>query len=87
MTTRAGGILERVSWTSGAGDKNMVGETKIGLIGPGLSTGANAQTSIVALKPDPTWLCPVCGLKRTIGNHKKCSKITQLKHRKERGEI
>lgn len=65
----------------------MVGETKIGLIGPGLSTGAKAQPSIVALKPDPTWLCPVCGLKRNLGNHKKCSKITQLKHRKERGEI
>lgn len=71
----------------GAWDKSMVVETKIDLIDPGLSTGATLQTSIVAPKPDPTWLCPVCGLKRNIGSHKKCSKITQLKHRKERGEI
>jgi hypothetical protein len=71
----------------GAGDKSMVGETKIDLISPDLSTGANVQTSIFTLKPDPTWLCPVCGLKRNIGSHKKCSKITQLKHRKDRGEI
>jgi hypothetical protein len=48
---------------------------------------ANAQKQIDSVKPDPTWLCPVCGLKRNIGNHKKCSKITQLKHLKERGEI
>jgi transposase len=30
------------------------------------------------------WLCPECGVKRNIGNHARCSKITQLKHRKER---
>jgi hypothetical protein len=30
------------------------------------------------------WLCPVCGLKRNIGNHAKCSKITQQKHQQER---
>jgi len=34
-----------------------------------------------------TWLCPVCGLKRNIGNHQKCSKITQMKYMKEKGEI
>lgn len=33
---------------------------------------------------DKAWLCPVCGVKRNIGNHQKCSKITQQKHQKER---
>lgn len=33
---------------------------------------------------DKAWLCPVCGVKRNIGDHQKCSKITQLKHQKER---
>jgi rubredoxin len=42
---------------------------------------------IGTVKPDSTWLCPVCGLKRNIGSHKKCSKITQLKYMKARGEI
>ena len=65
----------------------MVGETKIGLEGQGLGDGVKAQPITAALKPDPTWLCPVCGLKRNIGSHKKCSKITQLKHSKERGGI
>jgi hypothetical protein len=32
------------------------------------------------------WLCPVCGIKRNMGNHAKCSKITQLKHQQERGK-
>ena len=32
------------------------------------------------------WLCPVCGIKRNVGNHAKCSKITQLKHQQERDE-
>jgi len=41
--------------------------------------------SVAALTPEhKVWLCPVCGLKRNIGNHARCSKITQLKHRKER---
>lgn len=48
---------------------------------------AKAQTSIDTMKPDTTWLCPVCGLKRNIGNHKECSKITQLKYQKKREEI
>jgi hypothetical protein len=52
-----------------------------------LSVDAKAQTSIDTMKPDTTWLCPVCGLKRNIGNHKECSKITQLKYQKKRGEI
>jgi hypothetical protein len=33
------------------------------------------------------WDCPVCGGPRNKGKHAKCSKITQLKHMKERGEI
>ncbi len=39
-----------------------------------------------ALKLD-AWDCPVCGQPRNKGKHAKCSKITQLKHMKERGEI
>jgi predicted RNA-binding Zn-ribbon protein involved in translation (DUF1610 family) len=62
-------------------------EKPIGSLDGNLPVDAQTQTSIVTLKTDPTWLCPVCGLKRNIGSHKKCSKITQLKHRKERGEI
>jgi hypothetical protein len=31
--------------------------------------------------------CPVCDNPRNLGNHAKCSKITQRKHMKERGEI
>ena len=62
-------------------------EKPIGTVDDGLPVDAQAQTSVGAVKPDPAWLCPVCGLKRNIGSHKKCSKITQLKHRKERGEI
>jgi hypothetical protein len=31
--------------------------------------------------------CPVCGIPRQKGNHAKCSRITQLKGMKERGEI
>lgn len=41
----------------------------------------------VVIPETKVWLCPVCGLKRNIGNHQKCSKITQMKHRKERGEV
>lgn len=37
-------------------------------------------------KPDICF-CPVCGIPRQKGNHAKCSKITQLKSMKERGEI
>ncbi|HEY8099074.1 MAG TPA: hypothetical protein VIE65_23685 [Methylobacter sp.] len=33
------------------------------------------------------WNCPVCGNPRNKGKHAKCSKITQFKHMKERGEI
>jgi hypothetical protein len=31
--------------------------------------------------------CPVCEKPRSKGNHSKCSRITQLKGMKERGEI
>jgi hypothetical protein len=34
-----------------------------------------------------TCYCPVCGAPRQKGNHAKCSRITQLKGMKERGEI
>lgn len=45
----------------------------------------DAKLSINAVTPEhKVWLCPECGVKRNIGNHAKCSKITQLKHRKER---
>jgi len=38
------------------------------------------------LKFDSSY-CPVCEKPRTKGEHSKCSRITQLKHMKERGEI
>ncbi len=31
--------------------------------------------------------CPVCGEPRNKGDHRKCSKITQQRHMKERGDI
>ena len=34
-----------------------------------------------------TCYCPVCGTPRQKGNHAKCSRITQLKGMRERGEI
>jgi hypothetical protein len=44
-----------------------------------------AKPSTHALTPElKVWLCPECGVKRNIGNHARCSKITQLKHRMER---
>ena len=47
----------------------------------------DAELIVDAVIPEnKAWLCPVCGVKRNIGSHAKCSKITQLKHRKERGE-
>ncbi len=41
----------------------------------------NCKSFDLDIKP---WFCPVCGLKRNVGNHVKCSKITQLKHQQER---
>jgi hypothetical protein len=38
------------------------------------------------LKFDSSY-CPVCEKLRTKGDHSKCSRITQLKGMKERGEI
>jgi hypothetical protein len=59
----------------------------------GISCGDNAMrkkqdavTTKKALELD-TWDCPVCGKPRNKGKHVQCSKITQLKHIKERGEI
>ena len=40
----------------------------------------------VVISENKVWLCPVCGIKRNVGNHAKCSKITQLKHQQERDE-
>jgi len=39
------------------------------------------------LKLDASCYCPVCAAPRQKGNHAKCSRITQLKGMKERGEI
>ncbi|MDP3333706.1 MAG: hypothetical protein Q8S55_17260 [Methylococcaceae bacterium] len=39
-----------------------------------------------AKKPD-TVSCPVCSHPRNKGNHQQCSRITQLKGMKDRGEI
>lgn len=45
----------------------------------------NVELAVDAVIPEcKVWLCPVCGLKRNIGNHQRCSKITQQKHQKER---
>jgi hypothetical protein len=38
------------------------------------------------LKFDSSY-CPVCEKPRTKGEHSKCSRITQLKHMKERGMV
>jgi hypothetical protein len=44
-----------------------------------------AKSSINALTPElKVWLCPECGVKRNIGNHARCSKITQMKYQMER---
>ena len=29
------------------------------------------------------WKCPVCELNRHVGNHKHCSKVTQLKYKND----
>lgn len=48
----------------------------------------DAELLVDAVIPENNaWLCPVCGVKRNIGNHAKCSKITQMKHRKERDNL
>ena len=45
----------------------------------------DTELSVDAVIPEnKIWLCPVCGIKRNVGNHAKCSKITQLKHQQER---
>ena len=47
----------------------------------------DTELSVDAVIPEnKAWLCPVCGVKRNIGNHLKCSKITQLKYQKERAK-
>jgi predicted RNA-binding Zn-ribbon protein involved in translation (DUF1610 family) len=46
---------------------------------------SNVKLSINERTPEhKMWLCPECGLKRNIGNHARCSKITQMKYRMER---
>ena len=48
---------------------------------------SDTELSVDAIiSENKVWLCPVCGIKRNVGNHAKCSKITQLKHQKERDE-
>ena len=48
---------------------------------------SNTELSVDAvISENKVWLCPVCGIKRNVGNHAKCSKITQLKHQQERDE-
>ena len=43
----------------------------------------DSELSVDAVIPaNKAWLCPVCGVKRNIGNHARCSKGTQMKHRK-----
>jgi formate dehydrogenase maturation protein FdhE len=42
-------------------------------------------SDIEKVKKSDTAQCPICGISRNKGNHQKCSKITQLKHRQERG--
>ncbi|MDA1343515.1 MAG: hypothetical protein O2966_06585 [Proteobacteria bacterium] len=63
-----GDARPRFYLAAGQGLKNMTGEKKIYLVGSDLSIDAKARTSIGTVKPDPTWLCPVCGLKRNLGN-------------------
>jgi len=51
-------------------------------------TVMDIELSVDAVIPEnKAWLCPVCGVKRNIGDHQKCSKITQLKHQKERDKL
>ncbi len=48
----------------------------------------DTELSVDAVIPEnKAWLCPVCGVKRNIGDHQKCSKITQLKYQKERNKL
>lgn len=50
----------------------------------------DAELSVDAVIPrheKKAWLCPVCGLRRSSGNHQKCSRITQIKHQIEKGEL
>jgi hypothetical protein len=48
-------------------------------------SAAEATKNIDTLKKNTTGMCPVCGLSRMKGDHKKCSKITQMKYQKGRG--
>ncbi len=46
---------------------------------------SDTELLVDAIIPEnKVWLCPVCGIKRNVGNHAKCSKITQLKYQLER---
>ncbi|MGZ4982199.1 MAG: hypothetical protein ACXWAB_12220 [Methylobacter sp.] len=43
--------------------------------------------AVLPVHENKAWLCPVCGLKRSFGSHQKYSRITQIKHQIERGEL
>lgn len=46
---------------------------------------SDIELSVDAVIPEnKAWLCPVCGVKRNVGNHIKCSRITQLKHQRDK---
>ena len=46
---------------------------------------SDTELLVDAIIPEnKVWLCPVCGIKRNVGTHAKCSKITQLKYQLER---
>jgi hypothetical protein len=48
---------------------------------------SNIELSVDAvISENKIWLCPVCGIKRNVGNHSRCSKITQLKHQQEKDQ-
>jgi hypothetical protein len=51
-----------------------------------LEANLSPSRSKTLKKPDTVY-CPVCDSPRNKGDHKKCSKITQLKAMKARGEI
>ena len=48
----------------------------------------SAELSVdTVISENKAWLCPVCGVKRNIGSHQRCSKITQMKYQKEREKL
>jgi ribosomal protein L37AE/L43A len=50
----------------------------------------DAELSVDAVIPghaNKAWLCPACGLRWSSGNYQKCSRMTQIKHQRERGQL